>query len=195
LTHRTPSAQHAGHFHAVRFYQDDVSLCRMVAEFIGEGLVTLQPAVVIATADHRMRIMNELRTRYFDVEALVQNGNLLLIDARQALAEFMVDGDPDANVFMQRADEWIQQVCKGRPDCTIRAYGEMVDLLWKDGQTVAAVRLEMLWNRLGSTRDFSLLCGYSMGNFYKGAAIDDICDQHTHVLFADGKSAPLSAAH
>jgi hypothetical protein len=43
----------------------------------------------------------------------------------------------------------------------------MVDLLWRGGQAEAAIRLEVLWNELASTRTFSLLCGYAIGNFYK----------------------------
>jgi hypothetical protein len=69
----------------------------------------------------------------------------------------------------------------------------MVDLLWKQGQSVAAVRLEMLWNKLAATQDCSLLCGYAMGNFYKGSQQQEICDQHTHVLAADGRPGPLPA--
>jgi hypothetical protein len=36
----------------------------------------------------------------------------------------------------------------------------------KDGLTTAAIKLEVLWNQLAMTREFSLLCAYSMGNFY-----------------------------
>jgi DcmR-like sensory protein len=61
----------------------------------------------------------------------------------------------------------------------VRACGEMVDVLWKRNQTAAATRVEMLWNELAQSHDFSLLCGYSMGNFYKDAAQDDICRHHT----------------
>ena len=72
------------------------------------------------------------------------------------------------------------------------AYGEMVDLLWRGGHTIAAVRLEMLWNQLAMTHDFSLLCGYSMGNFYKDAGVGDICRQHSHVISAEGDAAPVN---
>jgi hypothetical protein len=61
----------------------------------------------------------------------------------------------------------------------------MVDVLWQDGLTAAAIRLEMLWNQLAMTHDFSLLCGYSMGSFYKDAGMRDICAQHSHVVPAD----------
>jgi hypothetical protein len=56
----------------------------------------------------------------------------------------------------------LRRVGRGR-ETTIRAYGEMVDLLWKDGRSAASIKLEMLWNRLAGTHDFSLLCGYAMG--------------------------------
>ena len=121
-------------------------------------------------------------------------GDLLLLDAREALAAFMVDGQPDAGRFTEMATDAITRACHGRKDCTIRAYGEMVDLLWKDGLTVAAVRLEMLWNQLAMTHDFSLLCGYAMGSFYKDAGVADICNQHSHVLSADGAAAPVRVA-
>jgi hypothetical protein len=66
----------------------------------------------------------------------------------------------------------------------------MVDLLWKDDQHVAAIVLEMLWNKLAATEDFSLRCGYSMGNFYKDASVADICSQHTHAFGAEALNAP-----
>jgi hypothetical protein len=176
----------------VRFYENSESLCRMVAEFLGEGFVTGQPALVIATPEHRTGIVHELRARHFDVDGVQASGDLLLVDAREALSGFMVDGQPDAARFAASATESINRVCRGRTDCTVRAYGEMVDLLWKDGLTVAAVRLEMLWNQLAMTQDFSLLCGYAMGSFYKDAGVSDICKQHSHVLAADGFAAPTA---
>ncbi len=101
------------------------------------------------------------------------------------LAAFMVDGMPDATLFKTHVPAAIDRLCRGRKDCTIRAYGEMVDVLWQDGLTAAAIRLEMLWNQLAMTHDFSLLCGYAMGNFYKDAGMRDICDQHSHVIAAE----------
>jgi hypothetical protein len=38
-----------------------------------------------------------------------------------------------------------------------------------------------MWNDLAKTHTFSLLCGYCVGNFYKEAGRQDVCDQHTHV--------------
>jgi hypothetical protein len=64
----------------------------------------------------------------------------------------------------------------------MRAYGELVDVLWKAGQDAAAIRVELLWNKLAATHDFSLLCGYAMGNFYKRAGLNAISREHSHVV-------------
>ena len=183
-----------GHFHAVRFYEDDSSLCRIVSKFTSEGLAANQPALVIATAAHIEDITDNLRDAAIDVEALKLKGDLLLVDAREMLNTFMIDGQPDGDLFKAAASAAIKRVCGDGKERTIRAYGEMVDLLWKDGMGTAAIKLEMLWNRLANTRDFSLLCGYSMGSFYKDASIDDITRHHTHVMTAAGEAEVAAVA-
>jgi MEDS: MEthanogen/methylotroph, DcmR Sensory domain len=192
MDHATKSARTSGQFHAVRFYENQESLCRIVAEFLGEGFVGGQPAIVIATPAHCDGIVAELRTRHFDVDNLLRAGDLLLLDAQETLDRFMVDGLPSTDLFKAVGTTAIERVRRSRSECVLRAYGEMVDLLWKEGRTIAAVRLEMLWNQLAMTHDFSLLCGYSMGNFYKDAGVGDICRQHSHVLSADGEAAPVN---
>lgn len=186
---RKNATSEAGHFHAVKFYESPESLCRIVAEFLGEGLITQQPVLIIGTPEHRAGIAAELSARHFDVNRMQAAGDLLLVDASQALANFMVDGMPGDDKFFASMTDIIEQVCRGRKGCTVRAYGEMVDVLWKAGQDVAAIRLEMLWNKLAATHDFELLCGYAMGNFYKDAALKEIHSQHSHVASTDGLTA------
>jgi hypothetical protein len=185
------AAAAGGHFHAVRFYEDDKSLCRIVSGFITEGLALEQPALIIATQPHIDAVVKNLTDGAIDVEKLRKDGELLLLDARQTLATFMVNGQPDPDFFKASATRALQQLGRGRAT-TIRAYGEMVDVLWKDGMSAAAIKLEMLWYRLANTHDFSLLCGYAMGQFYKDATIDDVCRHHTHVVSASGEVAPIS---
>ena len=185
---RKKATSEAGHFHAVKFYESRESLCRIVAEFLGEGLVTQQPALVIATPEHRTGILAELRARHFDLDGMQATGDLLILDAAEMLATFMVDGMPNADRFHTSATRAIERVCHDRKDCTIRAYGELVDILWKAGQDIAAIRLEMLWNKLAMTHDFSLLCGYAMGNFYKDASLTEIHQQHSHIVAEQGSA-------
>jgi hypothetical protein len=93
----------------------------------------------------------------------------------------MENGMPRTASFRHAMGAVIDEVCRGRADCVIRAYGEMVDVLWRAGNQEAAIRLEVLWNNLARQYSFSLLCGYSMGNFYKHpAGMRDVCALHTH---------------
>jgi hypothetical protein len=167
----------------VKFFESGNSLGRIAAEFLGEGLAARQPAIVIATADHRKNILAELRARQFDVASIEAAGELKLFDAHAMLGSFMVGGRPDANLFQAIAARHLDQPFAGRP---IRVYGEGVDVLCKAGLDEAALRLEMLWNKLVSTRDIKTLCGYSVSNFYKDTSLRAIFDEHSHVVSDKG---------
>lgn len=156
--------------HDVQFYDDSDALCRIVGACLGEGLKEGALALVIATPDHAARIDACLRDRGFDVEALKRGRELFVVDARDTLQLFMNNGVPNPGAFRRAMRDLLTVVKGNRRHCVIRAYGEMVDLLWKDGHKAAAIHLETLWNQLGDMQDFELLCGYSIGNFYKGAA-------------------------
>ena len=168
-----------GHFHAVKFYESGGSLARIAAEFLGEGLAARQPALVIATSEHRKLILAELRARHFDVESMQAAGDIALLDAQTMLGSFMVGGRPDANLFQAAAARQLDQRFSGRP---IRAYGEGVDVLCKAGLDDGAIRLEMLWNKLVASHDIKTLCGYSVCNHYKDASLRAIFDEHSHVV-------------
>lgn len=183
-------ATEPGHFHAVRFYKDSDSLCAIVGTFLKEGFAASQPAVVIATPAHTEKIEECLRGEGLDVASLKASGLLALLDAESVLSRFMVDGMPSSALFKAAMIPVLENACGKQEGCVVRAYGEMVDVLWKGGHTVAATRLEMLWNDLARAQSFSLLCGYAMGSFYKGGAVDEICAQHTHVLSEIPLAAP-----
>jgi KaiC/GvpD/RAD55 family RecA-like ATPase len=168
----------------VQFYGDDDSLFITVARFLGQGSVDGHPAIVIATEPHRTAILNYLRGRLIDVDQAQRVGSLIVLDARTTLDLFMEDGMPDAERFDASVGKLIADVLEGREDrVLIRAYGEMVDVLWKEGNPAAAIRLETLWNRLAQRYGFALLCGYSMDNFYEEiTGFEAICREHTHVI-------------
>ena len=169
-----------GH-HAVQFYSDDTRLCLSVADFLADGLAARQPTILIATPDHAARISDELTVRCFDVPKLVQAGTMAIVDAEETLARFMVDGRPNAAAFKEVVGAIIDRVCWFSGENVVRAYGEMVDVLWRRGECDAAIQLELLWNDLAAQYSFSLLCGYAMGPFMKKAGRAEVCALHTHV--------------
>jgi KaiC/GvpD/RAD55 family RecA-like ATPase len=186
------------HHHAVQFYGDDGHLCSTVAAFLAQGFVDQHPGILIATPAHTITMLEELKRRMIDVEQAQKSGHLIVLDAQRTLDLFM-DGDmPEAQRFENSVGKLVADVLDARPERTlIRAYGEMVDVLWKEGKPEAAIKLEILWNKLANQYGFALLCGYSMGNFYKQTALfEQVCEQHTHVMPAElPKPAPAAKSH
>jgi signal transduction histidine kinase len=174
--------------HEVQFYENEHFLAAAVADFLATGITVGQPVIVVATEPHREEFLRRLKSKGLDVEYASRNGFLTMLDAREMLAHFM-DGDvPDANRFRSTVGSVINKSLGLSSHRCVRAYGEMVDLLWKDGNTEGAIRLEELWNELATTHSFSLLCAYAMGNFYKEAHTEDfrrICHTHARVIPAE----------
>lgn len=173
----------ASHHHAVQFYGSDNSLFVTVAGFLGEGLIAGQPAIVIATAAHRRAIEEHLCARLIDCETARREGELVMLDAEETLEQFMIGDSPNEELFNHNVGRVIEQVLAGRRKTTIRAYGEMVDVLWKQGRSQAAIDLEILWNKLALRYNFALLCGYAMGSFYKQTKqLEEVAKLHSHVV-------------
>lgn len=171
------------HRHTVRFYGDDASLFRTVGSFLSEGLIAGEPAIIIATGAHQQGIVSELGGRLIDVDRARRLGDIVLLDADETLSLFMTPEGPDPRLFERHVGRTIEQTIRGQRRSVVRAYGEMVDVLWKKGESEAAVQLEMLWNQLAARHAFSLLCGYAMGNFYKQAEQHQrVCALHDEVI-------------
>jgi hypothetical protein len=174
--------------HAVQFYRDDRFLCQIVTEFAREGLEKGEAVILMATAPHRRELERRLAEHRIDVWGLQQSGQLVLLDARQALDRFMVDGTPDGELFLSNLRPLIASATANWQR-TLRVYGEMVDLLWREGNHDAAIRLEEIWNPFAKTTSTRTLCGYAMENFGQEAdtaGFTRICAVHTDVQSAEG---------
>jgi PAS domain S-box-containing protein len=182
---RRHDAETCEHGHTVQFYENEDSLYDVVAEFLIEGLGRDEPAIVIATDTHRREFTRRLALRGTDVEEECRGGRLTLLDAPDTLSKFMVNGTPDWELFRGQVGAVVSQSSLRCGGGRVRAYGEMVDLLWRGGNPQAALRLEELWNRLARTQSFSLLCGYSLQNFGHQADSEpftQICSVHSRVV-------------
>jgi signal transduction histidine kinase len=171
--------------HTVQFYENEDYLASAVTDFVAAGLAIGEAAVVIATESHLEAIGRGLAAEGVDVASMCQRGRLSLLDARETLSQFMVGATPDAVRFRDVIGPVVESAVRRSDRPVVRLYGEMVDVLWKEGNADAALRLEELWNELGHSFRFSLLCGYAMDAF--GASGDaeafrEICSRHTHVI-------------
>src|SRR2546421_9846668 len=152
----------AGADHLVQVYRDERFLYEAVAEYAGTGLRRAEGVIVIATPSHRAGFMRKLEDDGIAAREAVQRGRLLMVDAAETLARVTPGGMPDWQTFHALVGGLIAKMRLEYP--TVRAYGEMVDLLWQRGERDAALRLEEFWNDLLKLQTFSLLCAYYMDN-------------------------------
>ena len=189
LAHLAPTTPPgAASEHVVHFYDEDASLVRVVTSFLGEGLAEGDAALIVATGPHLRAIEGELEARGFDCARARAEGRLAALPADEALGGFMrgevAEGPRFHALFEGLAERLRARSSTGR----VRAYGEMVELLWRRGHRAATVRVEELWSELVRRGGISLLCAYRLDGFASrehAATFARLCATHAAVLPSD----------
>jgi hypothetical protein len=139
----------------------------------------------VATEAHRRAFAEGLRAKGLDPEAIFSDRLAVWLDARETLASFMEGRRPDHELFMATVGRVFESLLDKRYYLVIRGYGEMVDLLLKDGNPEAAILVEQYWNELADRYKYSLLCGYAVDGFLEGAGFEAfrrVCGSHSHAM-------------
>jgi hypothetical protein len=168
------NSEQRGHEHLIQFYgNDDARLGRNVARFLNESLRQGGAAVVIAGPERREAISRGLLP-----------GHLVCLDDKETLAGLL---DSDGQPNPQRFDASCGAVARelhakyGR----LRAYGEMVGVLWSQKSFAAAIALEALWNTLIHSVGFDIFCAYPidvLSEDFQLACVHPLLDSHTRVV-------------
>jgi PAS domain S-box-containing protein len=178
--HAARAARTAGsHSHLVQFYEKDGFLVDEVAAFLSVALRSDDAAMLIATPEHRAAITMRVQRD----EGAAAAGALIVLDARETLTRIMVGGVPDEALFLATIGAAIEKASQ-RGTRSVRAFGEMVDLLCADGNPQAAISLEALWNSLLGGQGLALLCAYRMNLFSNAEdalVFRHICASHAEV--------------
>jgi signal transduction histidine kinase len=175
--------------HLVQYYEREGFLYDRVTDFMSEGLRGSDAALLIATRAHREGVESRLRRKGVDLAHLTEGGRYHALDAQETLSRIMVDGTPDQHRFANTIGPVIRTARTG--DRRVLAFGEMVALLWAEGNRDGAIRLEELWNDLARRETFALLCAYPISQFDDVAyakPFADINAAHTWVTPAESYS-------
>ena len=174
--------------HCVQLYGGSGrALVRNVGAFIADGLKQGGAALILASSQRNRDIVSRIDAAGFDAAQAIRDLRLVVIDECEALARFMVDDRPDARCFDAVIGAQVRAIAQRGP---LRAYGEMVGLLWAAGRRDAAIELEALWNELAHEVAFDLFCGYPIDvltDAFDAAAVDELLCAHTHVLPSHGR--------
>ncbi len=176
--------------HIVQFYTRDDYLIKQLSEFLGQGLQAGEACVMVATEAHREQLEQRLAGEGLDLPTAREQGTVLDLDAHATLAQCLAEGGLDRERFVRVIGAAIAQAAQGPQGQRrhVRVFGEMVALLWAEGDQAAAIRLEDLWNNLRASMpplSFSLLCAYPLrvvAGTANGAAFATVCAQHARIL-------------
>ena len=187
-TSRARAGGASPHEHFVQFYESEPALVESIADFVGTGLSAGAAAIVIATQNHLEQLDERCSARGIDLPFARGEGRYVARDARTSVESLLVEGSPDAGRFTATIEPLI--AAAARRGSRVVVFGEMVALLWGDGQHRAAVRLEELWNELAQRYAFSLFCAYPIAQMQSGpwTAMHAVCAAHSHALSAPATS-------
>lgn len=174
-----------GDSHVVGFYETEAFLVASVRDFLAPGLFAGNAAIVVATDSHRALFGRAIMKAGIDLGNAQRYGRYIALNASEVLSTFMVECMPDAARFRATIGKLVARVAEGQHD--LRIYGEMVAVLWDQGNIAAAIALEDLWNDLATTHPFSLFCAYPIRVFDTDAntePLQTICRQHSRVVSA-----------
>jgi MEDS: MEthanogen/methylotroph, DcmR Sensory domain len=176
-----------GYPHCVGFYETEAFLASCVHDFLSPALVAGDTAIVVASASHGDACGRALERAGIDLREVARQGRYFALDAAATLSTFMVDAMPNAARFRSTMGELISLAAQDQRVVCI--YGEMVAVLWDQGNIAAAIALERLWNDLAYTHPFSLLCAYPIRAFNTDAGkahFQEVCAQHSEVIATVG---------
>jgi signal transduction histidine kinase len=178
--------------HDVQFYADDGFLLDSLVPYVGKSLGQGGAAIVVATSAHRDGLSQRLEASGVPLAAAMRQGRYIALDAAQTMAAFMKEGLPDRALFTRVVGDGVASAAAAANQAKVAIFGEMVALLWQQGNADAAIRLEQFWNELADSHSFSLLCAYPLSGFnreHHRKSFERICAEHQSVIPAENYTA------
>lgn len=169
--------------HFVHFYEKDQELADGVARFLAVGFAQGNYGLVIATPEHIAQFDEGIREAGADPEALRKSGQYSTFDAADVLSRFVAAGKLQPGRFRSGIiGAWLKAAAKSGKG--IRAFGEMVAILWEDGNKEGAIELEKLWNEVAQEHEFTLYCAYPAAAMdeFSDAACKRVCREHSRII-------------
>jgi KaiC/GvpD/RAD55 family RecA-like ATPase len=171
--------------HIVYPYTDEGLVEQAVTLFARGGLRNGEGVILVMTADHCNSIRRCLLAEGYDVDALQKSGQLVVVPAEDLLAQFLIEGVPNEDIFRELLRRMIanSRASTGKGlDGRVRIFGEMVSLLW-NADLGATISLEEMWSRVIDEHSVSLMCTYALGG-RKDIPVE-LHALHSHLLQPD----------
>jgi hypothetical protein len=168
--------------HVVQIYDNELVFLDTLAGFVGTGINEGDSIILLATNEHLFDLEERLTGFGVHLDSLIADDRYIALDAGKALDSFMVKGSPDPDLFKQTIGPVVKKAQKkGRE---VIAFGEMVAILWTEGNKTGAIQLEKLWNEFLKENTISLFCAYPRSGFSNDPSngLQDVCTCHTKMI-------------
>jgi CheY-like chemotaxis protein len=144
--------------HVVQFYADDTHLLDNLDALFAATLTEGGSVAAAMTRSHRRGLEEWLVARGIDTGQVKKDGRLTILDANEALSEFMDLVGPNRGRFLVRLGDAVRRAeAAATKNGRVVVFGEMVAVLWAQGKYEAAIRLEEL---PGSFRAIPSRCSF-----------------------------------
>ncbi len=177
--------------HVLQIYNNNEELLDTLTGFIAGGVNANESVVVIATKAHLESLDALLKEHGVSRQSLIDSGRYIPLDALDTLSKFMINGQPDEMLFMKTVSAVIKRA-RGNDHRPVRAFGEMVAILWAAGNHRATLELEELWNKFCEKEALTLFCAYPKKGFAGKLkdSIGHVCGSHSKII--TGSSKPFT---
>ncbi|MEO6305309.1 MAG: MEDS domain-containing protein [Bacteroidia bacterium] len=175
--------------HLLQIYENDYVFLNSLEGFAGSGILAGDSVIIIATKQHLHALDARLMDQGFDLPDLIAKKQYFPLNAKDTLAKFMINGWPDEVLFIDLVTKLMREAKSDNRN--VRAFGEMVALLWSQGNNGATVKLEHLWNQFCENEEFSLFCAYPKSGFTQDPtiSIEHICSAHSKIISGEAGSS------
>ena len=171
--------------HIVQLYQDQEFLNRAVCRFAAAAIANGEGVILVPTVAHWDAFRPRLESQGVNVKAAQERGQLTVVDADTLLPQFMRNAMPDAPVFLGLAADVIARARGAGEYPKVRWWGEMVNILWEQGNTTASMNLEDQFDRLAHDHDIAIFCSFVMDNFdgeVHTRMLPRLGENHSHLI-------------
>ena len=151
--------------HIVQLYQEADFYGEAISHFAAEGFLRGESIIIVATQPNWANISTRLRSKGADPTEYIGRGQLTVLDADATLPRFLTDGMPDAGTFKDLAAATIERARAGGKFPRVRWWGEMVNVLYVNGNQRASTRLEELFDEVAHEQSIAIFCSFLMDKY------------------------------
>jgi hypothetical protein len=168
--------------HTLQLYRDEKFLIELARSLINVRLNGCGSVLVIMTSKHRKDVQAAL------TEEELENEGLRFLDIDDLLPQFMVEDWPNGPQFLQSmATILISARQRGR----VYVFNEMTGVLFAEGKSDAALKVENMWHSLAIQHQFSLRCAYPLSALYEqgdNRTRSSVCQLHQRMQIQGDQS-------